>query len=503
MSKDLQDTRTPRQYFDGPVAGGRSEKTKAKNRPASIAAKPRPTVREQKQARRGDGAGLAVLARVKRRHPTNPKAQVTMFFDEFVLKAGTGRDRPVSERTRSSYVENLIGMLDELRECSAVVRNLDELGSKHALHLMRLWKLKAFSAGTIEWKLSILRRFLTFIGKGHLIPTGVRLHKWLLENGIEPPPARATVATVSLAWEEKGVDLEQILPKVELLCPMTAIHLEIQAAFGLRMRESLQLDPRAADYGDVLRVVHGTKGGLPRDVPFDSDPAMRQWQRDVLERAKLMAAKNPKGLLARPGYSLEQNIRHFYHVAERVGITKAGLGVTAHGLRHQYAARRYKEISGLDVPVSAAAPLHITEEVREADLAARTAVSRELGHFRPTVTQAYVGSLSMLERQRGARIRQWVQLTEGNPEFCKALAAAGVSQAWLVGNFAAGAEVAPAEKLRLVVATAQRSPLQEQVRVELRCKLNQIVQRDVALYEYLGQSNPEDDALELKLRIDK
>lgn len=271
MSKDLQDTRTPRQYFDGPVAGGRSEKAKAKNRPASIAAKPRPTVREQKQARRGDGAGLDVLARVKRRHPANPKAQVTMFFDEFVLKAGTGRDRPVSERTRSSYVENLIGMLDELRECNAVVRNLDELGSKHALHLMRLWKLKAFSAGTIEWKLSILRRFLTFIGKGHLIPTGVRLHKWLLENGIEPPPARATVATVSLAWEEKGVDLEQILPKVAVLCPITAIHLEIQAAFGLRMRESLQLDPRAADCGDVLRVVHGTKGGLPRDVPFDSE----------------------------------------------------------------------------------------------------------------------------------------------------------------------------------------------------------------------------------------
>ncbi|WP_084382966.1 integrase domain-containing protein [Curvibacter delicatus] len=503
MSKDLQDTHTPRPHFDGPVAAGRSEKTKAKNRPASIAARPRPTVRAQKQARRGDGAGLAVLARVKRRHPTNPKAQVTMFFDEFVLKAGTGRDRPVSERTRSSYVQNLIGMLDELRECNAVVRNLDELGSKHALHLMRLWKLKAFSAGTIEWKLSILRRFLTFIGKGHLIPTGVRLHKWLLENGIEPPPARATVATVSLAWEEKGVDLEQVLPKVAVLCPITAIHLEIQAAFGLRMRESLQLDPRAADYGDVLRVVHGTKGGLPRDVPFDSDPVMRQWQRDVLERAKLMAAKNPKGLLARPGYSLEQNIRHFYHVAERVGITKAGLGVTAHGLRHQYAARRYKEISGLDVPVSAAAPLHITEEVREADLAARTAVSRELGHFRPTVTQAYVGSLSMLERQRGARIRQWVQLTEGNPEFCKALAAAGVSQAWLVGHFAAGAEVAPAEKLRLVVATAQRSPLQEQVGVELRCKLNRIVQRGVALYEYLGQSNPEDDALELKLRIDK
>jgi len=466
-------------------------------------ATPRPSVQDQKKSRRGEGAGQGVMARVLRRHPGNPKAQVTMFFQEFVIKAGTGRERPVSARTHSAYVSNLILMIDELGRRNAAVRNVNELSNKHALHLMRHWKKMDLSSATIELKLSILRRFLTFIGKGHLVPTRVKLKTWLQQNGIEPPPARTTVATVSKAWEEKGIDLEQLLPQLEKICPITAIQLEIQAAFGLRMRESLRLDPSAADLGNVLLVVHGTKGGLPRTVPFDADPAMREWQRDVLERAKLMAEKNTKGLLARPGYTLDQNVNHFYYVVRRVGITKRDLGVTAHGLRHQYAARRYKHFSGLDVPISAAAPQQINEEVREADRQARRTVSRELGHLREDVPQAYVGSLSMLERKRGARVRQWVQLTEGNPEFCKALATAGVGHAWLAGNFARGADVGPTEKLVLIVATAQRQPLAGSARAELRERLNQIIERGVTIYEHLDAGEPDDKVIELHIDIDK
>lgn len=492
------DKRNPPAGGDGadPV-GGKS----GNGRQLPDVAKPRLSVQEQKKLRRGEGAGQAVMARVLRRHPGNPKAQVTMFFEEFVIKAGTGRERPVSARTHSAYVSNLILMIDELGRRNAAIRNINELSNKHALHLMRHWKKMDLSSATIELKLSILRRFLTFIGKGHLVPTRVKLKTWLQQNGIEPPPARTTVATVSKAWEEKGIELYQLLPKVKEICPMTAIHLELQAAFGLRMRESLQLDPRAADFDDVLRVVRGTKGGLPRDVPFDSDPATRKWQREVIERAKLVAAKNPKGLLARPGYKLDQNVQHFYYVLRRVGLTKKKLSVTAHGLRHQYAARRYEQLSGLGAPVSAVAPSQITEEVRAADRIARKTVSRELGHFRDDVTQAYLGSLSMLERLRGARIKDWIQLTEGNPEVLRALATAGVTHAWLAGSFATGVEVGCNEKLRLVVATAQRQPLDTTVRMELRQRLNVLIGRGVTVYEHLVSGDPDDEVTELNLKI--
>ncbi|MFK5283742.1 hypothetical protein ACI3PL_29615, partial [Lacticaseibacillus paracasei] len=78
---------------------------------------------------------------------------------------------------------------------------------------------------------------------------------------------------------------------------------------------------------------------------------------------------------------------------------------------------------------------------RSADLAAREQVSRELGHFRPDITQAYTGSLPMMEKGRRQRIKDWVQRTEENIEFQNAMKQANVVSVWLGGRFAMGLEV--------------------------------------------------------------
>ena len=98
------------------------------------------------------------------------------------------------------------------------------------------------------------------------------------------------------------------------------------------------------------------------------------------------------------GRRLDQSKAHFYYQCRKVGITRDQLGVTAHGLRHQYAARRYAQLAGMSPPVAHNAPGRVTEQVREADRAAREQISRELGHFRADITQAYTGSLSMITR---------------------------------------------------------------------------------------------------------
>ena len=449
--------------------------------------------------RAGTGAGLSVLQRAQQRHKKNPKAQMAMFLGEFTIRAGTGRVRPISERTRTHYADELMRMLDELREIHAGVQDIGEIGKSHAAKLIKQWGTSGQAASTIQNKISILRRFLTFIGKDSAIPKGQDLKTWLNRQGVTAPVTRQNIPTESKAWDENQVDLHKVLAELRSESAITAMHLEVQAAFGLRMKESLQLNPQAADCGTFLRVVHGTKGGLPRDVDFDDDPAMREWQKDVLERAKLHAQQNRKGTLSIQGKRLDQSKAHFYYQCRKIGITRDQLGVTAHGLRHQYAARRYARLAGMAAPVTRNAPLHVTDEVRSADLAAREQVSRELGHFRPDITQAYTGSLPMMEKGRKQRIRDWVQRTEENPEFQTAMKDAGVVSVWMGGRFATGLEVVASEKFRLIVQTASRQPLDGDARFMLKQRLMGMYDRAIDLSEHFEAGQP-DDALELMVR---
>lgn len=452
------------------------------------------------QAKRAStGAGVSALARAQQRYKKNPKAQMAMFFGEFTLRAGTGRARPVSERTRSLYADELIRMLDELRELRAGVQDISEIGKSHAVKLIKHWGQRGQAASTIQNKISILRRFLTFIGKDTAVPKGEALKTWLNQQGVTTPVTRQNIPTESKAWDENSVDLHKVLAELSKESAITAMQLEVQAAFGLRMKESIQLNPQAADCGTFLRVVHGTKGGLPRDVDFDDDPVMREWQRDVLERAKLYASQNRRGTLSVQGKRLDQSKAHFYYQCRKVGITRDQLGVTAHGLRHQYAARRYARLSGMGAPVTKSAPLQVTDEVRSADLAAREQVSRELGHFRPSITQAYTGSLPMMEKGRRQRIKDWLQRTEYNSEFQSAIKQAGVVSAWMGGRFAMGLEVDANEKFRLIVQTANRQPLDNDSRFMLKQRLMGMYDRAIDLSEFFEAGQP-DDVLEIIVR---
>jgi integrase len=64
--------------------------------------------------------------------------------------------------------------------------------------------------------------------------------------------------------------------------------MELQRAFGLRMKEAALLKPNMADKEHYLAVNWGTKGGRDRVVPIQND-----YQRDVLMRAKLFLT-NPR-----------------------------------------------------------------------------------------------------------------------------------------------------------------------------------------------------------------
>jgi len=109
-------------------------------------------------------------------------------------------------------------------------------------------------------------------------------------------------------------------------------------------------------------------------------------------------AKGAQGSVGDPNLTLVQALRRLRYVMERFGITKRDLRVVPHGLRHQFAAGHYAVRTGSPPPVAGGGPVPA-----EADLAARQSVSALLGHGRPQITNAYLGSSAVMRRKPAAR----------------------------------------------------------------------------------------------------
>lgn len=306
-------------------------------------------------------------------------------------KHGT-KDKGVSNRTLYERPRFLFQFFRDLH-AQTIYHTVEPrcLGNRHVAAMVALWAKRGLSAGTIANYLSILRVFMTWIGKD---PGVVRTAAQYLGDD-SPLAHRRQVADYDHSWVAAGVAHAQVRERLFALCPHVAIQTEFSRLFGLRPREARCLRPHEAviprsaalardiDEGSTamhyLRVAWGTKGGRPRDVPIETQA---QWE--LIRRAQALVP--PGAHLGRPGYSLQQNTDHYYRVLSEVGVTRKDSGVTAHGLRHEFANDEYEKRAGLPSPVRGGAALQgsVSRDVRRR-------VSRLLGHNRPAVASCYLG----------------------------------------------------------------------------------------------------------------
>ena len=246
------------------------------------------------------------------------------------------------------------------------------LRGKHVEALAKDWHTRGLSASTLQNNLSIFRTFAEWIGKAGM----VRGIEHYLGSGMA---ARSSIAQEDKSWSGRGIDIAAKIEQVRQKDARIGLQLELQFAFGLRAREAMQLRPHIADQGTYLSISHGTKGGRDRVEPIRTPE-----QRALLDRAKTFCATRSSST-SDPQRKLAQWKNHYYQVVRSCGITRSD-GITSHGLRHEYANERYRELSGADSPVRGGATLD-----READHAAREVVAEELGHSRADVTTHYLG----------------------------------------------------------------------------------------------------------------
>ena len=410
--------------------------------------------RAETLTRGGPGSAQLRAQEAIKAHPNDPRRQMTYFLQDLDLQSFTGRKRVVAEKTRTGFGRTLMNIIQDLRKLNMPIQRIDEIGQRHAVVLTAYWANDlGHSSSTIQNKLSAIRKFCELIGKMEAIPKREKLYVALEAKGVEKSAVtRAQVTHGSKSWKAAGVDAQAIIEVVAVENPQEALLFELELHFGLRVKEALSFRPLEAERRDGIAIKLGTKGGAGRFVPFMKDPLKQAKQRDVLERARAWADEhNNKGEMGYERMTMEEARTKYYHVLRKYGINKKALGVASHGLRHQFAADMFEDITGHRPPAEGEETPAWFKQNRELVDHAYKKVSEALGHWRKDISTAYLSSVSMMRKLQKLRIEKLIEMFQNTPGVATGLLMLGVERAWLTGRAALGIDMPHSERIVLTV----------------------------------------------------
>ena len=290
------------------------------------------------------------------------------------------KPKGVGYKTRHERATFLFAFFEKLRvnekRCYKIMPS--GLGSRHVRFMVNLWVKRGLAPGTIQLYISYLRVFAQWIGKPGLVrePSAYVRDASLVR--------RKYAATTDRSWSAHGVDGDQLVANIVAFDQFVGAQLSMCLAFGLRVKEAISFRP----FQDVnnetqeLTLIRGTKGGRPRSNAIDSDR-----KRDAIALARRVAVVQ-SGHLGRDDLQLHQNQTRFYTVLRKFGVTRRGRGITAHGLRHEWANDQYEKLACAPSPVRGGDFFD-----READRSVRLEIARHLGHSRESISTNYCGRI--------------------------------------------------------------------------------------------------------------
>lgn len=311
------------------------------------------------------------------------------------------KKKKVGASTQDKRETVILGFFSDMFRLGFHIKSIYNLKQKHLIAVFNHLEKKGQSPSTIQNKISIMRVFCNWLGKNGMVIESSNYVK------NKASVRRSMVAKEDKSWDGHGVDVLTKLPEIAKKDEVVALELELCWAFGLRVKEAIMLRPAVAHSGDFLWVREGTKGDRTRVVPVKNDA-----QRDVLERAKAVADKK-SGFIGPRGKTYEQKRRHFYYILESFGITLREEEITAHGLRHQYLHKGFKDRLGIDAPVKGGDLSLVDED--ELQVASQQ-LMEEAGHTRVAIGASYYGS-RRVPRKANRSKDDGTDVGEGNPEY--------------------------------------------------------------------------------------
>lgn len=264
--------------------------------------------------------------------------------------------------TRANRLHGLMAISRDLKALGFKLPDAGSLKPKHVDALLSHWKSAGVSDATVKNRLSWVRWWAMKTRKPGLMPK---------DN-----------AALGLAEKEAFKGHRAAITardRMEGLPERMQLALRLQMAFGLRLEESLKFRPGYADKGNAVTLKDSwCKGGRARTVPIT-----HARQRDLLDEVHRVCGD---GSVIPPSASYIGFRKAFEQATLEAGISNM------HKHRHWYACWRYRALTG-EKPPAEGGPTHDRVPVaRRVELdAARLEVSRELGHNRVDVTDAYLG----------------------------------------------------------------------------------------------------------------
>ena len=289
-----------------------------------------------------------------------------------------------SERTFRMQVEIMKQFARTLHGAGYMVEDTGNLGEKHINAVFDAWVEKGLSAKTLQNQKSRVKQFCLWLGKPQLAGHVSRIddrYKDRLPQGFRTK----TVAETSKSWRRTEVDLGDLIRRAKGEDARFAAMLMLERAFGLRKKEVLLTNPWKAGKDGYLMVRDNiAKGGRPRVIEF-RDGEYGRMQMRVLEFARTLCKRWET--MAWPDMTLRQAERRYYHLCERVGLTKEQAGLTGHGLRAGFA----EDMMLLDGILPSVLGGVTEMSSRQARNVSKITTSRAMGHNRLQITHAYYG----------------------------------------------------------------------------------------------------------------
>lgn len=281
------------------------------------------------------------------------------------------RNRDGSHATQANRRAMLLMFAEQLKQQGFDVRShmaAHDLKGRHINALIRQWKADGISAATMKNRMAVVRWWAEKIGNSGAVKSN-------LELGIEN---RQYVTNENKAITLAEVDLSSVDNEIGL-------SIRLQSEFGLRREESMKfvaayaLNGQTPKDAEKIRIKSSwAKGGRARIIPVTNDT----------QRALLMEVLRTVGTAS----LIPANKSYKTHLALFEKQTAAiGIGRT-HGLRHDYAQRRYFELMGFNC--RALDPdRELSEEEKNKDKEIRLLIAEELGHSRINITSVYLGGI--------------------------------------------------------------------------------------------------------------
>ncbi len=295
-------------------------------------------------------------------HKHLPDNEYTMRNLNHQLKQLCRQNRDGSYSTQVKRAHHLMLIANQLHGLGFQGMNASSLKPKHVDALIKQWLEQELSTGTIKNRMAVLRWWAQKVDKQNVVARS---------NDHYGIPNRQLVTNTSKAKTLNTQDLGKI-PDAHV-----RLSLELQRAFGLRREEAIKFQPGFADQGDHIRLkASWTKGGKSRTVPVRTDV-----QRDLLDR---IGKHVGNGSLIPADRNYVQQLRVYERLTANAGLSRM------HGLRHDYAQRRYEELTGWPSPAAGGPRVRaLTPEQKLIDRNARLTISQELGHERPQIVAIY------------------------------------------------------------------------------------------------------------------